>query len=130
MYPVYYNDVPVGTVCCRLETKDDKVKLYLMTMGILAVSEPKSFSLSLVRIAHRPKSPIDLEPWGHKLSILFLLLPLPIQNQRSTKYTCMYKFRTQRRRNFMNDTGFKRWGWTNIITRKSTHTLLGFSPKI
>ncbi|KAJ7772602.1 acyl-CoA N-acyltransferase [Mycena maculata] len=33
---VYYNDVPVGTVCCRLENKDGQVSLYLMTMGILA----------------------------------------------------------------------------------------------
>ncbi|THG93126.1 hypothetical protein EW145_g8462 [Phellinidium pouzarii] len=33
---VYMNDVPVGTTCCRLERQDDKAKLYLMTMGILA----------------------------------------------------------------------------------------------
>ncbi|KAH7909045.1 N-acetyltransferase NAT13 [Hygrophoropsis aurantiaca] len=34
---VYYNDVPVGNICCRLETTDDgQTKLYLMTMGILA----------------------------------------------------------------------------------------------
>ncbi|KAF9469895.1 N-acetyltransferase NAT13 [Collybia nuda] len=33
---VYYNDVPVGTICCRLENKDNQTKLYLMTMGILA----------------------------------------------------------------------------------------------
>ena len=36
--PVYYNDVPVGTICCRLETEGDNTKLYLMTMGVLAVS--------------------------------------------------------------------------------------------
>jgi hypothetical protein len=35
---VYYNDVPVGTICCRLEPRDDQNQLYLMTMGILAVS--------------------------------------------------------------------------------------------
>lgn len=33
---VYYNDVPVGTACCRMETVDGQTKLYLMTMGILA----------------------------------------------------------------------------------------------
>ncbi|KAL6310350.1 N-acetyltransferase NAT13 [Sparassis latifolia] len=33
---VYYNDVPVGTICCRMETRDGQSKLYLMTMGILA----------------------------------------------------------------------------------------------
>jgi len=29
---VYYNDVPVGNICCRLENKE----LYLTTLGILA----------------------------------------------------------------------------------------------
>jgi ribosomal protein S18 acetylase RimI-like enzyme len=33
---VYFNDVPVGTICCRLETKDGQTKLYLMTMGVLS----------------------------------------------------------------------------------------------
>ncbi|ESK96602.1 n-acetyltransferase nat13 [Moniliophthora roreri MCA 2997] len=33
---VYYNDVPVGTICCRIEQKDGEDHLYLMTMGILA----------------------------------------------------------------------------------------------
>ncbi|KAG7098788.1 hypothetical protein E1B28_000695 [Marasmius oreades] len=33
---VYYNDVPVGTICCRIESKDGEDNLYLMTMGVLA----------------------------------------------------------------------------------------------
>ncbi|EIM79178.1 N-acetyltransferase NAT13 [Stereum hirsutum FP-91666 SS1] len=33
---VYYNDIPVGTVCCRFETKDGEAQIYLMTMGVLA----------------------------------------------------------------------------------------------
>ncbi|EJD52576.1 acyl-CoA N-acyltransferase [Auricularia subglabra TFB-10046 SS5] len=34
---LYYNDIPVGTVCCRFETDaNGDCKLYLMTMGILA----------------------------------------------------------------------------------------------
>lgn len=36
--PVYLNDIPIGTFCCRLENQDGKCKLYLMTMGVLAVS--------------------------------------------------------------------------------------------
>ena len=34
---VYYNDIPVGTICCRIETKDSTSHLYLLTMGVLAV---------------------------------------------------------------------------------------------
>ncbi|KAN0111362.1 Acyl-CoA N-acyltransferase [Russula decolorans] len=33
---IYYNDVPVGTICCRVETKDSTSHLYLLTMGVLA----------------------------------------------------------------------------------------------
>lgn len=36
---VYYNDIPIGTMCCRLEVKDDGARLYLMTLGVLAVSD-------------------------------------------------------------------------------------------
>lgn len=34
---VYYNDIPVGTMCCRIEVAEGKAKLYLMTMAVLAV---------------------------------------------------------------------------------------------
>jgi len=33
---IYYNDIPVGTICCRIETKDSINHLYLLTMGVLA----------------------------------------------------------------------------------------------
>ncbi|CCM01480.1 uncharacterized protein FIBRA_03534 [Fibroporia radiculosa] len=33
---IYYNDIPVGTICCRVETENGKTRLYIMTMGILA----------------------------------------------------------------------------------------------
>ncbi|KAF8575108.1 N-acetyltransferase NAT13 [Ramaria rubella] len=35
---IYFNDIPVGTICCRIEKGGHKGegKLYLMTMGILA----------------------------------------------------------------------------------------------
>ena len=37
---VYFNDIPVGTACCRLEkgSVEGEAKLYMMTMGVLAVS--------------------------------------------------------------------------------------------
>ncbi len=37
---MYYNDVPVGTVCCRLEQDGGRTRLYVMTMGVLAVRPP------------------------------------------------------------------------------------------
>lgn len=43
---VYYNDIPVGTICCRIETKNGTSHLYLLTMGVLAVRPDCS-------IAHR-----------------------------------------------------------------------------
>ncbi len=39
-FVVYYNDIPVGTLCCRLESKDGATHLYILTMGILAVRGP------------------------------------------------------------------------------------------
>ncbi|VDB92008.1 unnamed protein product [Peniophora sp. CBMAI 1063] len=33
---VYYNDIPIGSICCKLETQDGKDQLYLQTMGVLA----------------------------------------------------------------------------------------------
>ena len=41
----------VGTISCRFENKDDQKVLYLMTMGILAVSIP-SFTWSKVILTH------------------------------------------------------------------------------
>ncbi|KAF9454011.1 acyl-CoA N-acyltransferase [Macrolepiota fuliginosa MF-IS2] len=56
---VYYNDIPVGTICCRLENKDDQNHLYLMTMGVLAPYRSRglgSQSLELVLKAAEARS--------------------------------------------------------------------------
>ncbi|KAG2059066.1 N-acetyltransferase NAT13 [Suillus hirtellus] len=45
---IYYNDVPVGNICCRLENNKD---LYLMTMGVLAPYRSKQLgSQALKRV--------------------------------------------------------------------------------
>jgi len=61
---VYYNDIPVGTICCRLENKDDLNVLYLMTMGILAPYRSRnlgsqSLELILAAAAAHTKPKID-----------------------------------------------------------------------
>lgn len=48
---MYYNDVPVGNICCRLENKE----LYLTTLGILAVSYHFNLNSSYGLMAHVTK---------------------------------------------------------------------------
>ncbi|KAF8829068.1 N-acetyltransferase NAT13 [Lentinula edodes] len=56
---VYYNDIPVGTICCRIETKDNETQLYLMTMGVLAPYRSRGLgSQSLQHIIDAAKSHI------------------------------------------------------------------------
>ena len=33
---VYFNDIVVGGVCCRVETEGEQRRLYIMTLGVLA----------------------------------------------------------------------------------------------
>lgn len=58
--PVYYKDIPVGTICCRFEQEGDAHHLYLLTMGVLAVraglSSARGFSANM--FTHL-SSPID-----------------------------------------------------------------------
>ncbi|KAG0175079.1 N-alpha-acetyltransferase 50 [Apophysomyces sp. BC1034] len=32
---VYYNDICVGSVCCRVEIDNENTRLYMMTLGVL-----------------------------------------------------------------------------------------------
>ncbi len=60
-HKVYYNDVPVGTFCCRIETSGGQMKLYVMTMGVLAVSNALDLSLVIALISFLFFSPTDQE---------------------------------------------------------------------
>jgi len=56
---IYYNDVPVGTFCSKLETEKGRTSVYLMTMGILAPYRSRgvgseSIANLLSSIAKRP----------------------------------------------------------------------------
>ncbi|KAI0699265.1 acyl-CoA N-acyltransferase [Cytidiella melzeri] len=46
---IYYNDIPVGTFCCRLETSGDQAKLYVMTMGVLAPYRSRGLGAQSIR---------------------------------------------------------------------------------
>ena len=35
-FSAYFNDIVVGAVCCRVDTSDNKKRLYIMTLGALA----------------------------------------------------------------------------------------------
>ncbi|XP_046543263.1 LOW QUALITY PROTEIN: probable N-acetyltransferase san [Haliotis rubra] len=33
--PPYYNDIVIGAVCCRIDTSENQLRLYIMTLGCL-----------------------------------------------------------------------------------------------
>lgn len=35
-FPAYFNDIPVGAVCCRVDHSQNQKRLYIMTLGCLA----------------------------------------------------------------------------------------------
>ncbi|KAJ3989857.1 N-acetyltransferase NAT13 [Lentinula detonsa] len=77
---VYYNDIPVGTICCRIETKGDEFHLYLMTMGVLAPYRSRGLgSQSLQQV-------IEATKLHNKPKISKIYLHVQISNVEAKKF--------------------------------------------
>ena len=96
---VYLNDIPVGTICCRLDSKDGQAKLYLMTMGILSVSPSLSGFLltSLIQSVMQPyrsrsvgsqalKKVLDAASLDRKPKITHVYLHVQISNTEAKRF--------------------------------------------
>ncbi|KAI0081244.1 N-acetyltransferase NAT13 [Panus rudis PR-1116 ss-1] len=77
---VYYNDVPVGTICCRFETTGETTKLYLMTMGVLAPYRSRGLgSASLQHVINAAKA-------HSKPKIDSIYLHVQVSNEAAKKF--------------------------------------------
>jgi len=83
---VYYNDVPVGTICCRLETKDDQAELYLMTMGVLAPYRSRRLGSQTLELIMTTAS-------NAKLKISRIYLHVQVSNTAAKKFYERHGFR-------------------------------------
>ncbi|KAM6502005.1 Acyl-CoA N-acyltransferase [Amanita muscaria] len=77
---VYYNDVPVGTICCRLDTTDDRSDMYLMTMGILAPYRSKGLGSRCLELVVSAAA-IQTKPKIHKI-----YLHVQVSNDAAKKF--------------------------------------------
>ena len=59
---VYYNDIPVGTICCRIETKESTSHLYLLTMGEFSRVRPDCCTVHRFGADYFPEKPYQI-PW-------------------------------------------------------------------
>ena len=141
-HTVYYNDIPVGTICARLEKgkTDQEAKLYIMTMGVLAVSNPSPFFFIPTPPAQKARffySPIARLVWVRKPCRLLLrqlsahnqLLPprppppllrppRPPNRSLSLLFISTYKPPTPRPADSMSVMDSRRLGRSMVITRK------------
>ncbi|EIW83137.1 N-acetyltransferase NAT13 [Coniophora puteana RWD-64-598 SS2] len=77
---IYYNDIPVGNICCKLEDKDGEQCLYLMTMGILAPYRSRTLgSQSLQRI-------LDAAASHTKPKITRIYLHVQVSNETAKRF--------------------------------------------
>ena len=97
---VYYNDIPVGTMCCRVEEKDGQAKLYLMTLAVLAVSQfcigisPKPMQISPVSQPYRSRGIgsqslqhlIDAAAAHTKPTITAIYLHVQVSNEEAKRF--------------------------------------------
>ncbi|OBZ68018.1 N-alpha-acetyltransferase 50 [Grifola frondosa] len=84
---LYYNDIPVGTMCCRIEVVDGLTKLYLMTMGILAPYRERGLgSQSLQHL-------IEAAASHSKPKIAAIYLHVQVSNEAAKKFYERHGFR-------------------------------------
>ncbi|KAF9051122.1 N-acetyltransferase NAT13 [Hymenopellis radicata] len=76
---VYYNDVPVGTICCRFETQGDQTNLYLMTMGVLAPYRSRTLGSQSLDLILATAS-------THKSKINKIYLHVQVSNESAKKF--------------------------------------------
>lgn len=126
MVPVYCNDIPVGAVCSRIETNDatKEAKLYIMTMGILAVRFIVSHDPCLnstVLFSHI--GPLVLGPLpSNKFSKLQLRLR---PNRDCPLYTSTSKYPTVMQNDSTNVMALKKSALSRVITRRLNQRLHG-----
>ncbi|CAG8604069.1 3298_t:CDS:2, partial [Acaulospora colombiana] len=80
---IYYNDIPVGAVCSRIETDEaaKKSKLYIMTMGVLAPY--RSLGLGTYAIKHLLETASSPSTKPHLTS---LYLHVQISNEAAKRF--------------------------------------------
>ena len=121
---VYYNDVPVGNICCRLENKE----LYLTTLGILAVRH----HLDLYRsdgMTFASQSLIDAGNWALKPCSASLRPHLSITNPKSSAYLSTYRSPMRMPRGSTKATGLAKLASTKITTKRLPPEMHGYWRK-
>lgn len=108
----------VGIICCRIENEDDQTSLYIMTMGVLAVSQFSPSKVTADPWLTQP-SHTDPEGWDHRAFNQYLRPRKIILNPKSQKSTSMYKCPMIQPKPSTNAMDSSKWRYTRAIIGKS-----------
>lgn len=122
---VYFNDVPVGNICCRLENKE----LYLTTLGILAVSRHFSLDGPDALIGSALQSLIDPGSWALKPCSASSRQHLPITSPKSSAYPSTYRSPMVMPGGSMRAMASAKLAFTKITTKRSYPKMRGYWRK-